>query len=306
MPPTDFDELGEAEEMRRRQAGEVLAFAETGRDNQPDHLDQWSESMGRRQADLRAALTWSRSADPATMARLLKTVWQLWWIRGELTEGRAWLRAGLEHAGALEPAMAAELFEGAAGLAWAQGDFDEARDRAEQGLELFTQVDDARGIGACLIILGHVALGHDLDYVAAEGYFAESRRISDEHGMSASAAVATHNLGSVALGAGDLAGADRLYQEALERYRATGDSYGVALSELYLGMVSAESNRFDDAARHVASALPVFREMRFLQYSGQCLEIAGVVARGRGDPRKGSGCSPLLKRSASGPANPPR
>jgi tetratricopeptide (TPR) repeat protein len=96
-------------------------------------------------------------------------------------------------------------------------------------------------------------------------------------------ALASHNLGSVALGKGDLQRAADRYEAALSLYRGGSDRYGVALSELYLGIVAVEAGRYDDAGEFLARALPVFREMGFPQYAAQCVDgIASVLhARGR-------------------------
>jgi tetratricopeptide (TPR) repeat protein len=83
-----------------------------------------------------------------------------------------------------------------------------------------------------------------------------------------------------------LAGAAERYDESLELYRSLGDRYGVALSELYLGMVEVERERHDEATGHLARALPVFREMGFLQYSSQCLELIAELLRARGDAQE--------------------
>ncbi len=278
-----LDERGETDEMRARHARELLAFVLDSREVQPDHTDQWAESLTLRQADLRAALDWSRANDPQLMVNLVRTVWQLWWVRGDLAEGRAWVEAALQHAAEVEPATAAEVFEGAAGLAWASGDLEEARERAVPGLRLFEEAGDPRGIAAVLIILGHVSLALDEDHAAAERYFTRSLDVHREHGLDAGAAVAVHNLGSVAHAAGDLGRAAERYEEARALYAATGNAYGVALSQLYLGLTAAEAGDPSAAVANLGRALPVFREMRFLQYAAQCLDGVGAVVRAAGE-----------------------
>ncbi|MEZ5240083.1 MAG: BTAD domain-containing putative transcriptional regulator, partial [Microthrixaceae bacterium] len=93
-----LEESGEAEEVRRAHALEVLVFAEQTYEQQLEHLDEWAADMGRRQPDLRAALSWSSTHDAEITARLLQRLWQFWWVRGQLTEGREWIRGALEHA----------------------------------------------------------------------------------------------------------------------------------------------------------------------------------------------------------------
>ncbi len=114
-----------------------------------------------------------------------------------------------------------------------------------------------------------------------------------------------HNLGSVAFGEGKLERAVELYEQALELYERDADSYGVALCELYLGLVAVEAGRHEEAAGRLGRALPVFREMRFSQYAAQCLEGIAAIVRTRGEPREAAlllaAASALRERTGEGP-----
>jgi len=275
-------EQGERDEIEERQASYLLAFARETRATQHDALQRWARRVEEERGNLGAALSWCRDAgDGERLLALAASVWRFWWISGDLTEGRAWLEAGIRAAGAADPVVLAEGLEGAAGLAWAQGDVERARELAEQALPLFAAAGDARGEQGSLILLGHVALDSG-DFRAAESLFERSRRLAEERGPSSNIAVCTHNLGSVAYGERAFGRAAQLYAEARSLYQANGDEYGVALCELYSGLVAAEAGRPEDAAACVARAVPVFREMRFLQYAAQCLDCAATVARARG------------------------
>ncbi len=238
--------------------------------------------MGRERGNLRAALEWSRdSGDGAELMRLATAVWRFWWINGDLSEGRAWLDTALEHGPDLAPALRARALEGAAGLAWAHGALERARELAQAALPLFAAADDRRGEVSSLIVLGHVALARE-EFRAAEGLFERARELAEQDRLPSSVAVAVHNLGSVAFGEGDLERAERLYLQALGRYREVGDNYGDALSQLYLGLVAAEQRREGEAAACLRAALRVFHEMGFLQYAAQCLDGVAAVALARG------------------------
>jgi tetratricopeptide (TPR) repeat protein len=295
----------ECDEVERRHAAHMLAFAERAWSLQVTALDRWVAGMERERGNLRAALTWSRDAgEPELLLRLAKAVWRLWWVSGDLSEGRGWLDAALKLGAHLEPELAAEALEGAAGLAWAQGDLDHAREHAQAALSLFTRAGDTRGQQASLIVLGHVALAR-ADFGAAESLFERSRRLALEHGPSADVAVATHNLGSVAFAAGDLERAAGHFEAARSLYQASSDWYGTALSELYLGLVAAEAGRAADAAGHLRRALPTFRSMRFLQYAAQCLDGIAAVVRARGQAREAAAllaaASALRERTSDAP-----
>jgi hypothetical protein len=95
--------------------------------------------------------------------------------------------------------------------------------------------------------------------------------------------------------AGDFDRAYRLYAEAYERYAALDDRYGVALARHLEGNLAEEAGRHDEAAVCVREALPVFAELKFAQYTWQCIETAAAIARGRGNS---SECARLLGAAA--------
>jgi non-specific serine/threonine protein kinase len=281
--------LEEAEPTRRRHAEYLVDHMATLSEERLRHLDRWVELVRPERDNLRAALAWSRDAsEPELLIRHASSVWRFWWIRGEISEGSSWLETALDRSAELElePALVARTLEGASGLAWAAGDMPRAERLAAESRPLFAGDGDRRGEVAALIVLGHIALARD-DFAAAESIFLRTRDLSD--GLSpVFVALAFHNLGSVAFGLRDLELAATRYEDALEIYRGESDEYGVALSELYLGLVDAERDQSDAAAEHLARALPVFREMGFLQYSSQCVDGSGVVALGRGRPEDGA------------------
>ena len=281
-----LEERGETTVLQRRHADYVLALAEEAWDTHLAHIDLWVARLARDHDNLRVALAWSRDAgEPEHLLRLAKAMWIFWWVRGDLSEGRAWLEDALERGVGLDPGLRAHALEGAAGLAWAGGDLARASELAQTARPLFAALGDRRGESASLIVLGHVAIARQ-DLRTAESLFERSRNLAeevDEEFRGGFVAVATHNLGSVALGEGDLERAASRYEAALSLYSAVPDPYGVALSELYLGVVAVEAGRFAAAAGYLGRALPVFREMGFLQYTTQCLEGIASVVHERGE-----------------------
>jgi predicted ATPase/DNA-binding SARP family transcriptional activator len=276
-----LEERGEADDLQRRHGEYFLALAESARPVRRT-LGPWVEAIAPAQDNLRAVLAWSRDYDEGhVLLRLAGEIWRLWWVRGELSEGRNWLEAALERDPGLDPAVRAEVLEGAAGLAWALGDLDHAGELAEEAQPLFAAVGDLRGNAAVVTILGHVALARR-DFASGASYFETSRILGEEMENDAMVAVALHNLASVALGEGNLERAAAHYSEALARYEAQDDQYGVALSKLYLGFVAVETEDFGAAPGYLDHALRIFRDMNFLQYLSQCLEAIAAVARSRG------------------------
>jgi tetratricopeptide (TPR) repeat protein len=285
-----LDELGETDLAQQRHAQWMLAFAERWWTAILGDLDLWSQIMARELDNLRAALGWTRATGKTEhFLRLAKATWVLWWVRGEFSEGRAWLDAALRRAADADDSLRAHLLEGAAGLAWAQDDLARAGEYAEEGLALLGPLEEPRGKLACLTVLGHVALSAG-DLAAAERFHGSALEIAEGLGDDLKGgthvALSSHNLASVSFWAGDLKRATERYESARSLYAAENDRYGVALSELFLGRVAVEDGRYDDAASHLRPALSVFREMRFLQYSTQCVEAIAAIVDARGEARE--------------------
>lgn len=275
---------GETVGTRRRHAEYFAANLDELLELQWANLDQWVERLAADEDNLRTALAWGRAEDPELLLRLTGQLWQFWWVRGRFSEGRGWLDAALDRGRRLGPELRGRVLEGAAGLAWAQGDIVQADALAEEARPLFAAMGDRRGESASLILLGHVALERE-EFALAESHFERSRELGEEMGADTLVAVSLHNLASVAFAEGDLERAASRYRSALSRYQAQGDQYGIALSELFLGAVAIEAGRHAEAAEYLGRALPVFREMEFLQYATQCVEAIALLVEMRRETR---------------------
>jgi tetratricopeptide (TPR) repeat protein len=155
-----------------------------------------------------------------------------------------------------------------------------AAENAEAARKLFLDVGDARGESTGLTVLGHVALERE-DYETAESFFQAVVEVNPENGLPLG--INYHNLASTAFGRGDFELAVKRYRRALEEFHQHDDEYGIALTEQYLAMVAVEEGGYDEAAAYLRHPLVVFREMGFLQYAAQCLDLIGAVVRARGD-----------------------
>ena len=284
------ERLGEREatvDLRRRHAEHFLAVAEAATVGLQRSDVRYLERLGRDPDNLRAAHAWIRDEGEAEhQLRFAKALWWFWFVKGELSESRAWLDSALESGKAGDPGLRAHVLEGAAGLAWAQGDLGRAWELAEAALPLFAQVGDRRGEAACTNTLGLVALSRE-DFGTAETLFERYRELAgelgDELGGRQAVARAIDNLGSVALDQGDLVQATERYEAARQLNRDEGDREGVAFDELHLSLVAIEAGRYDDAAALLGGALRVYREVGFARYAAECLEGIAAVARARGD-----------------------
>jgi tetratricopeptide (TPR) repeat protein len=279
----------------------VVGLLEATHSAQESALQEWVAALEPERGNVRAALTWSRDeGEHELLLRLVSGAWRSWWVNGDLDEGTKWLETALARSHGTDPALRAASLEGAAGLAWARGDLDRASEHAESALSLFTDLEDRRGEQAALIVLGLIALSRR-QYDQGQSAFERCRQLAEQHGPRATLAIAHHNLASVAYGEGELARATTLYRQARSLFEQDDDAYGVALSDLFLGLVDVEAGCHEDAAVHFRVALRVFRRMRFQQYASECLGGFASVVRARKRPQEATrllaAASVLRKRS---------
>jgi predicted ATPase/DNA-binding SARP family transcriptional activator len=276
-----LEQVGDEDGTARRLAEYMLGLVEGTQSDQESSLQEWVAAFEPERGNLRAALAWSRDEEePELLLRLVSGVWRFWWVNGDLDEGSSWVSTALERALGADPALRAAALEGAAGLAWARGDFEGADSHAESALPLFIDLRDRRGEQAALTVLGLVALARR-EYVTARSAFERCRELAAQHGPRSILATAHHNLASVAYGERDLARATTLYRQARTLFEQDDDAYGVALSELFLGLVDVEDGRHEEAPVHLREALRVFRRMRFQQYTSECIGGIAAVVRAR-------------------------
>src|SRR5690606_8602815 len=100
----------------------------------------WLDALAGEHDNLRTALdTYVERGAGIEAVRLAGALWQFWWIRGHVTEGRERLRVVLALAdrAATPPDLLARALDGAGALAEAQGDIPYAARCHEEALALW-------------------------------------------------------------------------------------------------------------------------------------------------------------------------
>jgi non-specific serine/threonine protein kinase len=246
---------GEAEEIRGRHARYYLALAEEA-EPQLTGAGQaaWLARLEREHDDLRAALRWCSAEEGDVQAglRLAAALWQFWYRRGYLSEGRRWLEATLHRSA------------------------QHARGEAVQD-RVFVRAH----IGA-----GHLA-GQQADYERATVLFqtalARARELGDAQGM----AEALHNLGVVASHGGDTGAARQMCEEALALRRASGDRHGIVKSLTTLGLIAHQGGE-EGASALLEEALALSRQVGDHLWTAAALGNLGWVKYGQGDYARAS------------------
>ena len=148
---------GEAQEIRRRHAMMLLAFAQqaephlTGRDRMT-----WLDRFEDEHDNLRAALSWAMdTGDTETAMRLGAALWRFWQMRGHLQEARAKLTAIVQMPGG-SPGVRALVLEAAGGIAYWQGDLDAAGGFYQESLAMQREIGDSLSIARALYNLSFV------------------------------------------------------------------------------------------------------------------------------------------------------
>jgi predicted ATPase/DNA-binding SARP family transcriptional activator len=269
----------EADTVRRRHAEHFAALAESLEANLREGRGALA-TIEREHDNLRAALAFAReSGAPQLQLLLCAVIWNLWYVRGLLSEGRAQLEAALAEDDGQLPARRAEVLRGLSVLAWVQGDYAESISCAEESLALFRQLGDEDGVGRALTTLGIAALGSG-EPRRAKACHQESLALARKLGRSQKEGASLANLGDVAIVEGDLGRARTLFSGSLACCREAGDTQGSAIAVMCLGIVALREDEPAEARAHFAEGLALFVELGFTERIASCLAgLAAVSAR---------------------------
>jgi predicted ATPase/RsiW-degrading membrane proteinase PrsW (M82 family) len=295
-----LEERGEAAAVRRRHAEHLVALAERAEPalTSPEQAF-WLARLGEENANIRAALGWSRATSELELGlRLAGALVRFWSARGLMAEGRAWLEEALASAHDVAPAVRAKAEFSAGYAALGLGDFSGAEDHFERALALARDLDDERLEGAALAQLAWLAMTTERAEKArrdAETALGLARQEDDK--VAASGAL--NVLAELASRDGD-GQAKELYEQGLALRRELGDERLIANSLLLLGRVDGDEERFVEAlelARELEDSWTTsVALLRLGEVRGDraLIEEALVIARERGDAALVAQCEGAL------------
>ena len=212
---------GEEDAARRAHADHFLALAEQAvpQYSGPDQV-HWLERREWESDNLRAAMLWALSANEGeTAARLGWAQWLLWWMRGQLKEGRHWMDQALALEMPAIPRTRALLAH--ACMTYAQGDFTAAERSWAEALETARRSGDTAGEAYSVAGMGLIAMPSDA--ALAGSLLRESITLSRTVGDEWMSSLATIWLGTLLLVGGDPPAAIPMFDQALDSARARGD-----------------------------------------------------------------------------------
>jgi len=317
----------EAEAMRCCHAAFFLALAEEAEPRLTTGEQRtWLDCLEREHDNLRAALAYClesrdlrlEACDPGCGdtnlksqasslteigLRLAAALWWFWWVRGYLSEGRAWLeratsdlpkdtqfaildlnetdRSNIQHPTSNIVLRATALYRGAF-LAQSQGDYAGAAALGEESLALFHSLGDSRGIAWAHYVLGIIVLMQG-GYAGAVAHYEVSLALFRDAGDTRGLAWALNDLASVAVLQGDYAGAAARFEKSLALFRSLGDTRDIASCLNNLGEVAKAQGDYASAAARFEESLALFRSLNDLPGVSMALQGLGYVTQAQGN-----------------------
>jgi predicted ATPase/DNA-binding SARP family transcriptional activator len=266
----------DAEFVMRRHAEHFLKLAES---EPVAEQAAWLARMDAERDNFRVAIAWALDMSESSLAlRLTSALWEFWWVRGYLAEGRGWLAGAIARGRGASPELRARGLHAAGSLATRQGDYESASSLFEESLGISEELGDAAGTARSLLSLGTVAAEQgdqeraiELSQRAADLY----QESDDRRGH----ALAISNLGGIALERGEYATAAELSEQAFGLFETLEDSEGMAFSLVNQGFAALSQHQHDRAVELLREALRRLAELEFKDVIGYCFEgLAAVLA----------------------------
>jgi non-specific serine/threonine protein kinase len=174
---------GEEAEVGRRHARYFLELTEGAEQALygPDQM-RWLARLETEHDNLRAALSWSLddSGDAGLGVRLAAALWNFWFTRGYLSEGRRWLEKAISQRGSAATLARVKALNGAGSLATFQDEYEVAKALIEEGLALSRELGDKECIATSLANLCGVAMLGQRDDIPVVDALEEARDLKPE------------------------------------------------------------------------------------------------------------------------------
>ena len=313
---------GDLDEWRERHASYFAELAEQaerklyGRDQ-----TLWIERLDDELGNLRAALQWSQETGRLEVGlRIAGALSRFWSVRG-LNDPPRWLAQALERDGDVPAPVRAKALYADGYAALDHGDFARAEERFETSASMYRELDDPRGVAACLAQLGFLLMSRgdrERAVELSEECVELARRVDHPHIES----VALSTLADDATRAGDYKRARDMYEQALELRRELGDRRNIANALLNVGRTELLRGEDERARKLLEQGLAIAREVgdtwtisvglgslgRLALREGQrgeALELLGEalqLAVERGGKRLAAECLAAFAEAASRPA----
>ncbi len=280
-------ESGEMEEAQQAHVAYYLTLAEkSDLELRSVRQPEWLARLKREYENLRAALKWTQDNRKFELGlRLAGALGLFWYMRGYLSEGRAWLEELLScdsNGGyVVSTDIRAKALNSVGMLVAEQGDYGRAALLVEESMGLFQALGDKRGRAAALNIRGIVAKLQG-NYTYSVTLYEESLSLQREMDNKRGIAVALNNLAAISQEQGNYKRALELGEESLAIKRESGDKHSIAQSLVNLGDLARKRGDAARASLLVEESLQLFRELEDTRGIALALNNLGEVERDLG------------------------
>ena len=275
-------EDADAPEVRRRHVEWLTELAESLETRTVASDDAWLDLIQPEHDNIRAALAWSLEEEPESALRLASALKTFWEVRGHFREGFQWVEQALSRAPDAPPELRLKGLALSGAIATRLGHLELAEERKEAALRLARELGDHVWIARELADLSTVAAMRG-DLETASGMMEESATLFRELGLLPRLASVLANLGHIAGERGDYARAIEVTEEALSLQTSQTNA---AIATYNLGSYHLLAGDLEQAREWLGRGVAVTLELDFKEVMAYVLAafvrlcvLEGEVAR---------------------------
>jgi tetratricopeptide (TPR) repeat protein len=289
--------MGDQPGIDEGRARELLELAEASTPGRPEHESHAARLLAAAD-DVAAAVQYFLGSDPAAAMRMTAALPRFWQDAGRVDEGRRLTERAIEASvGPATQALARTLLA-AAQLAFRQGDQAVAERRSHDAIAVGLEVGDHAAVALAHTDLARVAYRAG-DAGRIEEHAQRALEIGGDDPLARRGAL--HMLAWAARTAGDLALAERRFEESLAFRREVGDRLSIAAEVGNLADLAAEKGDLAGAARRLEEVVEVGRELDSQYLILNLLQSLGGLAARAGDDEAAArllGATEAMSRSS--------
>jgi predicted ATPase/DNA-binding SARP family transcriptional activator len=273
-----LQETGESGELQRRHADYFLQLAEAA----GAHPESYEALHALEAAvdDLRAAIDWALTTGAHDLLLRFAGALGWYWATWHDQEGIGWMRAILDAVPPeASPAFGRALLASAFVESYAPSQV--TKQRAIESVALLEGFGDRSGAGRARLILAFIELMLGGDPAFAEHHIQTADRAFAEVGDPWGHALAALSRFRLYLHTGSLQHSITAGRDALERFRALGDPWGIPWTTLWLGTATRMSGDINQARRLFQEAIAAADQLAYVRCTAQA-EL-GCLAALEGD-----------------------
>jgi predicted ATPase/class 3 adenylate cyclase len=300
---------GEEQELRRRHAWQYVAMAEAAEPTLLQKDQRWLERLEEEHDNIRAALRWSIDANDAEPGLWIAGhLWRFWQVWSHIAEGQSWVIELLSTGSARARTAARAKALGAAGsLAYYHGDWANIRGPYEEALEIAREIEDEHAVAEACFNLSFAEI-LDRDTGAAKELLRHAVELYVRLNERLPAAHANAGLALVIAEEGDLDGATREVEAALQTFVDAGDLWGIAFASGQRAAFSLRRKDYDRARESMLMSLDASDALEVWGWRSVAIQGLAVTEILDGDPEVGvrlSGAAEHMVELGGGSEPPP-